>query len=158
MKHSKLFLLALLILPWLSIPLLGKPAFKKYLPSALFICTFTKAIDIFGENNKWWKFYKGLPPLNSMNFFNFGPYLITSLWILKLTYRKFFIYMLSNTTLHILFTYFGLKYVKRFKIFSLVELTKFQYLIIDIIRAVLLYSFQRITDLSHGKELINKNE
>ncbi|GGE45372.1 hypothetical protein GCM10011391_25270 [Pullulanibacillus camelliae] len=66
--------------------------------------------------------------------------------------------MLSNTTLHILFTYFGLKYVKRFKIFSLVELTKFQYLIIDIIRAVLLYSFQRITDLSHGKELINKNE
>jgi hypothetical protein len=80
MKNSKLFLLAILFLPWLTIPLLGRNAFKKYLPAAIFICTFTKAIDIFGEKKKWWRFYKGIPPLNSMNFFNFGFYFVSSLW------------------------------------------------------------------------------
>jgi hypothetical protein len=46
MKNLKLFLLALFILPWLTTPLLGKNAFKKYVPAAIFICTFTKALDL----------------------------------------------------------------------------------------------------------------
>jgi hypothetical protein len=152
MKNSKLFYIALLILPWLTVPLLGRNSFKKYLPAAIFMSTFTKALDIFGENKKWWRFYKGIPPLNSMNFFNFGPYLVTSLWMLKMTYGKFPLYLISNTILHILFTFIGLKYLKRYKIASLVKLTKFQYLPTQFIRALLLYSFQYINDLSHIKK------
>jgi hypothetical protein len=107
MKNQKLFLLAILIVPWLTVPFLGRSAFKKYLPAAIFISTFTKAIDLFGEQKKWWRFYKGIPPLDSMNFFNFGSYFVSSLWILKLTYGKFPIYLISNTILHICFIYLG---------------------------------------------------
>jgi hypothetical protein len=35
MKNSKLFYVALLILPWLTVPLLGRNSFKKYLPAAI---------------------------------------------------------------------------------------------------------------------------
>ncbi|SMQ77922.1 hypothetical protein SAMN05444673_3143 [Bacillus sp. OV166] len=154
MKNSKLFLLAILILPWLTIPLLGRNALKKYLPAAIFISTLTKGIDVFGEKKNWWRFYKGIPPLSSVDFFNFGPYFVASLWMLKMTYGKLPIYLISNFILHILFIFQGLKYVKRYKIFSLVKLTKFQYLALDILRALLLYSFQYINDIK--KTLFNK--
>jgi hypothetical protein len=157
MKSPKLFLLALLVLPWLTVPLLGKNAFKKYLPAAIFICTFTKALDFFGERKNWWKFYNGIPPLNSMNFMNFGPYFVTSLWVLKMTYGKFPLYIISNTILHVLFIFKGLKFVKNNNIFSLVNLTKFQYLAIDFFRALLLYGFQYIIDVSLMKKtFLNK--
>ena len=156
MKNSKLFYLALLILPWLTVPLLGRNSFKKYLPAAIFICTLTKAIDTFGEKKKWWKFYKGVPPLDSMNFFNFGPYLVTSLWMLKMTYGKFPLYLISNLILHISFIFFGgVKLVDSYKIFSLDKLTKFQYLAIDFLRALLLYSFQYINNLSHNTKKVS---
>jgi len=159
MKYRKTFLLLLLILPWLTIPLLGKDAFKKYAPAAVFMCTFTKAIDLFGENNKWWKFYKGIHPFDSMNFFNFGPYFITSLWMLKMAYGKIPLYFISNTLLHICFTYFGgIKFVSRYKIFSLDRLTKMQYLCVDFIRALCLYAFQFINDLAYKKNTFTNKE
>ncbi len=145
MKNSKAFYMAVLILPWLTVPFLGKKAFKKYLPAAIFICTLTKAIDLFGERKNWWRFYKGIPPLDSMNFFNFGPYLVTSLWRLKLTYGNYPLYFISGSILHICFIFFGgLKFVNHYKIFTLEKLTKFQYLGINFIRASLLYAFQFI--------------
>jgi len=150
MKNSKGLMLVILILPWLTVPLLGRRAFKKYYPSALFICIFTKVIDIFGEKRKWWRFYEGIPPLDSMNFFNFGPYFVTSLWILKMTYGRFYSYLISNAILHVCFIYLGgVKLAKRYKIFSLKALSKFQYLTIDFLRALLLYGFQSILDLRH---------
>jgi hypothetical protein len=137
-----------------TVPLLGKSAFKKYLPAAIFICTITKAVDIFGDKKKWWKSYKGIPSLNSLNFLNFGPYFVTSLWVLKMTYGKFPLYLISNTIFQSLFIFLGLKYVKDFKIFSLEKLTKFQYLAIDFLRALLLYGFQYITEATHTKKSI----
>ncbi|MCM3118821.1 hypothetical protein M3610_26970 [Neobacillus sp. MER 74] len=154
MKNTKLFFLAMLITPWLTIPLLGRNAFKKYVPAAIFMCTLVKATDFYGENKKWWRFYKGIPPFGSMNFFNFGPYFVTSLWMLKSFYGKFSLYLISSAILQSLFTFLGLKYVKRYKIFSLVKLTTLQYLIMDFLRAILLYAFQYIGDF---KNQIYKN-
>jgi hypothetical protein len=149
LKNQKLFYIALLILPWLTVPFLGRSSFKKFLPAAIFISTFTKAIDLFGEKKNWWRFYKGIPPLDSMNFFNFGPYLVTSLWALKMTYGKFPLYLISNLILHICFIFLGgVKLVSHFKIFTLEKLTKFQYLAIDFLRALLLYAFQFISEKS----------
>ncbi|MFB5197603.1 hypothetical protein ACE198_22290 [Neobacillus sp. KR4-4] len=145
MKNQKLFLLALLVLPWLTVPLLGRKAFKRFLPTAIFMCTFTKALDLYGEKKNWWKFYNGIGPFNSMNFMNFGPYLVTSLWILKMTFGKFPLYIISNTVLHMFFIFGGLKFVENFKIFSLENLSKIKYLSINFLRALILYGFQYIT-------------
>ncbi|NHM30690.1 hypothetical protein [Neobacillus terrae] len=152
MKNQKLFLIALLVVPWLSVPLLGRKAFKRFLPTAIFMCTFTKAIDFYGEKKKWWKFYSGFGPFNSMNFMNFGPYFATSLWVLKMTYGKFPLFLITNVSLHILFIFGGLKFVKGFKVFSLENLTKFQYLFFSFIRCLILYAFQYITEPTRTKK------
>ena len=157
MKNRKLFLLSLMVLPWLTIPLLGSKSFKKHLPAAIFICTLTKALDLYGEKKNWWKFYKGLYPFDSMNFFNFGPYFVTSLWSLKMTYGKFPLYLVSNFLLHILFIFLGgVKLVSKYRIFTLTKLTKLQYLVVDFFRALFLYGFQYITDLRHIKKSMDK--
>lgn len=153
MKDSKMFLLAMLIIPWLTVPFLGKNEIRKYLPAAIFMSIFTKALDLYGEKKKWWQFYKGKFDIHNMNFFNFGPYLVTSLWMLKLTYRKFPLFLVANSLLQFLFIAFGLKYIRKHKIFSLTKLTKTQYLFIDLIRTIVLYSFQYISDL----KLLNKS-
>jgi hypothetical protein len=145
-KSSKLLLISMLILSWLTIPFMGKNAFKKYLLAGIFICTVTKVLDLYGKRKKWWRFYKGIYPLESMDFFNFGPYFVTSLWMLKMFYGKFWLFLTTNTLLQIVFIFFGLKYVKRYKILSLVFLTKFQYLAIDIFRTILLYAFQLVKE------------
>lgn len=158
MKNRKLFLLIVLIVPWITTPLLGMEAFKRYAPAAIFMVTFTKAINLFGENKGWWRFYKGIGPLNSMNFFNFGPYLITSLWMLKITYRKFPLYLILNLVLHFSFIYLGgLQVVKHYKIASLQNLSKFQYFLIDTLRALILYGFQYINDLNLRKKMEVRN-
>ncbi|MEH7331058.1 hypothetical protein V7161_00055 [Neobacillus drentensis] len=155
MKNLKLFYFALLILPWLTVPFLGRNSFKKYLPAAIFMSTVTTALDLFGEKKKWWRFYKEIPPLKGMNLFNFGPYFVSSLWMLKMTYGNFPLYIISNTILHICFIYFGgIKFVNYFKLFTLEKLTKFQYLAIDFLRALILYGFQSINNFS--QRLSNK--
>ncbi len=155
MKKINLLQITLLILPWLTVPFLGRSSFKKYVPSAIFICTVTAALDLFGERKKWWRFYKGMSYVKSMNFFNWGPYFVSSFWMLKMTYGKFPLYIISNTILHICFIYLGgLTLLNRYKIASLVKLTKFQYLVIDFIRAIMLYGFQCITN--NTKKLSNE--
>ncbi|WP_462410519.1 hypothetical protein [Neobacillus sp. Marseille-QA0830] len=156
MKNQKLILLALLILPWFSLPLLGSKAFRRFLPTAIFMCTFTKALDFYGEKKNWWKFHKGIGPLNSMNFMNFGPYFMTSLWMLKLTYGKFPLYIMTNTILHMIFILGGIKPVKEFNIFSLENLSKVKYLGVNFIRALILYGFQYISEPAYRKNLIYK--
>ncbi|QIZ06835.1 hypothetical protein HFZ78_09040 [Priestia megaterium] len=158
MKNSKLFYIALLIVPWLTVPLLGRNSFKKYLPAAIFMCTFTKAMEFFGEKKKWWRFYEGVSPIKNANFFNFGPYLVACLWMLKMTFGKFPLYIISNLILHICFIYLGgIKFFKRYKIVSIEGITKFQYLAFDFLRAILLYSFQYINNFSNNrKKLSNK--
>lgn len=153
MKNQKLFLIALLLVPWLTVPLLGRKAFKKFLPAALFMCTFTKGLDIFGENRRWWRVYEDIPYLKNANFFNFGPYLVSSLWVLKMTFGKFPLYLISNLILHICFIFLGgTRLLELFRIATIERLTKFQYLVINFIRALILYAFQYLTELSHTKK------
>jgi hypothetical protein len=67
--------------------------------------------------------------------------------MLKMTYGKFSKFLISNTILQILFIFLGLKYISRYKILTLVKLTKINYLAIDVLRALLLYGFQKIQDI-----------
>ena len=150
MKSKQIFLILMLVIPWLTIPFLGRETVRKYIPSAILITLFTKLLDIYGEKNKWWRFYKGVYLVDSMNFLNFGAFFVSSLWILKLTYGKFFTYLMSNMILHIVFIFFGLKYLKKLKILALVKLSKPRYLVLHFFRGILLYLFQYLKDKNRG--------
>ncbi|MEH7336390.1 hypothetical protein V7161_27580, partial [Neobacillus drentensis] len=48
------FSLATLILPWLTVPFMGKRSFFRFLPVASFVNLFISVFSLFCYRNKWW--------------------------------------------------------------------------------------------------------
>ncbi|WP_394139931.1 hypothetical protein [Cytobacillus oceanisediminis] len=142
-KNSRLLLIIMMIFPWVSLPLLGRRAIKRFLPATVFICLVVKIMNIIAEKRKWWWFYTSVHSKIKGDIpFILGPYFISSLWVLKMTYGKFPLFLITNAILHFLFVFPGGKLLKNLGIVSLVRINSIQLFFILLIRAVLLYSFQ----------------
>lgn len=133
----------MMILSWLSLPLLKKSEVKRFLPSGLFMVLIVKFVNIIARKRKWWWWYEKLhPELPGVFPFMWGPFLIGSLWILKFTYQKFFRYMFLNLIVDSLFTFVLVDWLTKLGIASLVRLKKIQLSLIFLILSVVLYGLQ----------------
>lgn len=155
MKNRKLLLNMMLIIPWVTIPLLGRRALKRFLPNAIFITIINKLLNVYGVKRKWWRHYKGIGAVDSTDFVILGPFFASSLWMLKKTYGNFLHYFIFNKLLHIIYILGGVKVLKREKVFSLKKLTKLHYLLILFLRGLLLYLFQYIYEKLKRQNLNN---
>lgn len=146
-KKSKLLLLLLFILPWLTLPLLRKNDLKRFLPAGIFISLVVWAESIYARKNKWWWFYETLHPKLTGEFpLIWGPFLIGSMWILKLTYGRFLLYTVLNIIVDAFFTYPFIELCRKAGIGSLVRLKKYQLSILFFIKSLLMYGFQTIRE------------
>ena len=155
MKKYHLYLLGMLVLPWLSLPLLGKKHFRRNFPSALFICLFVVGESVLAKKKVWWWFFKKLnrkiPGETSLIW---GPFFIGTLWILKLTRKRIIGYFLTNLSVDSFFVYVVLNFFKKIGFASLIKLKKYQLLILFTFKSVILYLFHYhfIEKLSMKKE------
>lgn len=145
--NSKVFLLAMLALPWLTLPLLGKKSVKRFLPASLFICLVVRLESIIAKKRRWWWFYEKIHPRMIGEFpLIWGGFLIGSMWILRLTYGKFLVYMVTNLIIDTLFTFPFVKFCKQMGILSLVRLKKYQLSLLFLLKSLLLYGFQYVKE------------
>jgi hypothetical protein len=159
MKNNKMFLAGMLILPWLSLPLLGKKTVKRFLPSSLFICFFVLAESFLSRKRVWWWFYKKLhPKLIGEIPLIWGPFFIGSLWIMKVTYGKLFTYLASNFIVDTFFVYKVTGWFKQNGYASLVRLKKYQLSLIFLLKSVLMYVFQYVFEKVMGLEKKYENQ
>lgn len=142
-KYSKALPLTIMIITWFLLPTLGKDVLKRYFSSGIFISVVVLTVNFIAKKRKWWRWYEAFSPkITWVVPFTWGPFLIGSLFILKWTYGNFFRYMLLNILVDGLFT-FGLEYyLKKFKIFSLVQMSKSHLMYVFTFDALLLYGFQ----------------
>ncbi|WP_170972069.1 hypothetical protein [Bacillus yapensis] len=160
MKYTKPLLILMMILPWLSIPMLGKAAFKRFLSAGLFISLMVRFTNFIAKKRKWWWWYTKLHPEISGSIpLIVGPFFIGSMWILKLTYGKFFRYMLFNLIIDAFFTFVLVDHwLTKFGIASLVRMKKIQLLYVFIILALQLYGFQYLKENFSGwKQRVEEN-
>ncbi|MDR4945522.1 hypothetical protein [Neobacillus cucumis] len=152
MKYNKWILLVMMLVPWLSLPMLGKRNFKRYLPGAIFVIVWISVESIVAKRRAWWRFYEKLIP-NVMGELPllFGPFFIGSIWILKFTFGKFFRYLLVNLVMDVLFSYPGMYVLKRMGIASLVRLKHYQMAILFMAKSVLMYVVQMIAEKGRKK-------
>ena len=80
MKYSKALLWTIIILPWFSVPLLGKETFKRFLPAGLFISIIVHIVNFIGKKREWWWWWYAA---NSQKVtwvvpFTWGPFFIGS--------------------------------------------------------------------------------
>ncbi|MGG1401340.1 hypothetical protein ABE288_26485 [Bacillus salipaludis] len=154
MKNTKWPIFLMFILPWLTIPLLGNKAMKRYLPSGLLMCLYLIFEGRLAEKRKWWWFPLNIKPnvLGEMPLI-FGPFLVGTLWILKYTFGKFPLYVLINIIIDAAFTYLGLNLFKKIGYVSLVRLSKFQLSLVFLIKTFVLYGFQMVYEKLFRKSL-----
>ncbi|WP_096911897.1 hypothetical protein [Neobacillus jeddahensis] len=162
LKYSKLLLLLVMILPWGTTPLLGKSAFKRFLPAGVFISLMVRIVNIIAKKGKWWWWYEPFHPnLSGVIPFMLGPFFVGSMWILKWTYGKFFRYMILNLIMDSIFTYIVVPYLTKFGIASLVRMKKIQLMYVFTVLATILYLFQILKEVVQRKRIgdiqLNRN-
>ncbi|MBO1514162.1 hypothetical protein [Metabacillus bambusae] len=143
MKYSKVLLMMMMLLPWFTVPILGKISFKRFLPAGLFITIVVRIVNFIAKKRKWWWWYETLhPKVSGVIPFMWGPFLVGSIWILKWTYGKFFRYMILNLIVDLMLTYILVDYLTKFGIASLVRMKKIHLMYVFTVEALLLYGFQ----------------
>jgi hypothetical protein len=103
MDKKKAFNLAVLIIPWLTVPFIRKQSFFRFLPVASFIGLILSTFSAIANKKEWWvtkvPLFSGIP----IDFpFIFGPYFVGTLWVFKLAFGNFSKYMLTNIALDLI--------------------------------------------------------
>ncbi|MBM7583663.1 hypothetical protein JOC86_000200 [Bacillus pakistanensis] len=134
---------AMIFVAWLTLPFLGLRNIKRFLPASIMIILFESLNVQIGKKRKWWVFYNKPHSFLSGEFpFNIGPFLVGSMWILKLTYGKFKQFLLLNAIVDATFTFPMVWVLKKMKIVTLVRINNFQFFIYIFYKAFLLYGIQ----------------
>src|SRR4051812_16639939 len=108
MRKNKMILLVIMILPWLSMPFIGKRTIKRFYPGALFICVWVFFESMIAKKRTWWRFYEKLTPTGTGEMpLIIGPFFVGSLWILKFTFGNIIRYFFVNLIFDFLFVYPG---------------------------------------------------
>jgi hypothetical protein len=77
-NKKKVFSLAMLIIPWLTVPFLGKNSFFRFLPVACFTNLILSVFSVVGDRKKWWVHKNPLSP-GSIDFTHIlGPYFVAT--------------------------------------------------------------------------------
>jgi hypothetical protein len=118
-------------------------------------------MNILAKKRKWWIFHSRIhPKIPGDIAFIIGPYLFSSLWILKLSYGRYPLYSIINTITHFLFSFPGMNFLKRLGIVSLERMSPIKLVLLMEFRAFLLYGFQflmekikpfKVFNLTHKK-------
>ena len=148
MKYNKFILIMMMVVSWLSLLIFGKNAFKKFLPAGIFIAIITRLENYIAKKRTWWWWYEKLHPKLSGSFpFVWGPFMIGSLWVLKLTYGKFYRYLFINLLVDSIFIYILVdKWLTKWGIASLVRMKKVKLSLLLFVDSLLLYGFQLCID------------
>ncbi|WP_062050778.1 hypothetical protein [Bacillus sp. JCM 19034] len=85
MDKDKVTALSMLILPWLSVPFVGKKAFFRYFPAASLANLIMIVLSVISDKRRWWKNKNPLTPNIPIDFtYILGAHFVTTLWYLSL--------------------------------------------------------------------------
>ena len=142
-KRHKLFNIAIIVIPWLSVLFLGKRSLKRYSIAGFVIVIFEIINHIIGYKRNWWHFY-GKPKsfLTNELPFTLGPYMPLSLWLLKFSYGNFKKFLMLNLLSDGTFAFIIMAILKKWRIIALNRLSYFQFFLYIFYKAFILYGVQ----------------
>ncbi len=133
----------MVLVAWFTLPFIGLNNLKKFFPAAFFTFFIELLTTLIGKKRKWWVFHN---KPNSVLFGEFpfliGPFMASSLWILKWTYGNLKRFLLINAFFEASFTFLFARFAKKIKYWQLVRFNGFQFFLYYFLKAFLLYGFQ----------------
>ncbi|MDF2857643.1 MAG: hypothetical protein K0Q87_3494 [Neobacillus sp.] len=148
LKMQGLLNIAMVLLSWLTLPLMGSRNIKRFLPATVLILFIEILHAGYGKKQKWWVFYNK-PNTRLFGEFpiNIGPFMVISLWFLKWTYGNFNRFILLNGMTSAIFAYPITFFARKFRYFTLVRFNNFQFFWFFFFKAFLLYGFQYLFEM-----------
>jgi hypothetical protein len=147
MNNKRKYVLVIMLLPWLTVPFIGKKAMKRFSLTSIFIGLLFGLQAVYANKRGWWRVYTQLFP-NVMGEVPFiiGPFFVGVIWILKFTFGKFLRYTLINLGVDIFHIYVFIRWLQRMGIASLIRLKDYQALVLFSANAAIMYGFQWLID------------
>ncbi|WP_102275586.1 hypothetical protein [Cytobacillus massiliigabonensis] len=147
------FALAMLIVPWLTVPFMRKKSFFRFLPLASFTNLFISVFSLIANKKKWWENKNPLSPGPIDFTYILGLYFVATLWIFKLTYGNFSKYLITNIVLDGISSNPFSQLWEKAGVFKFKKINHTIWYFICVSLAIIIYGYQYIVEKS-----INKNQ
>ncbi len=130
-----------------SLLFVGRQSIKRFLPASLLMVITVRIVNVIAKKRRWWWWYTKIHPSVSGSFpFVYGPFFVSSFWLLKYSYGKVMKYFGLNLSAHLLFTYILEPILNKLGIASLVRMRKIELMYVFVALATLLYGFQFVSE------------
>ncbi len=137
---------SLALLPWLTLFFMKKEDIKHWMPVALFAVVLATIIGDVGIGLGVWATRESIYPFSEMLPYFYGTMPILTMWVFQLTYKRFWLYMLTNTGLDIVFNFFILGYFLPLRGMIDFNISPFLSLPITLLHAAVIYGYQMWQD------------
>ncbi|MBB5174599.1 hypothetical protein [Texcoconibacillus texcoconensis] len=132
------------IIPWLSLLLLNGDVIRRYMPVAIFGSLLVSIQNELAYTYEWWVVKETLfPQIITYVPFVFGAFLIGTIWIFHLTGWNFWLFMLANVVMDLIFAFPLNNWIQSLGLYELVNYTNWDVFYTFIFIAMLLYVYQK---------------
>ncbi|WP_462410296.1 hypothetical protein [Neobacillus sp. Marseille-QA0830] len=145
--------IGLLIISWSTAFLIPKNEFKKYTPVATFATVLVLIESMLSIPFKWWTVKGGLRKkvLNDLSFI-LGPFIVGTIWIFRITFGKFWLYLLTNVVMDLFLAYPMNALMQKLKVYKLVNFKAKHIFYTGISYALIIYLFQLFITNSKSRD------
>lgn len=139
---NQIILWSMFFLPWLTLFFMKKEDIKHYMPVALFAIITTVIIHDTGLTFGYWTVQESAFPLNQTFPYFYGTVPVLTMWIIKFTYDRYWLYILVYAILGLGFAFTLLNnFFPNRGIYSLIGITSFQVWLVYLVHVSLLYVY-----------------
>jgi len=135
--NNTTLLWSILILSWVTLIFIKKEEIKRFMPAALFTAVSSGVIYQIGDVLKFW-YLKDV----AYSLLAYGPLPVFSLWILRFTYGRFWLYAIVNVILDLGFAFVVFPWCGRIGVLGIGPWTGIIVYIINFLHATLIYGYQ----------------
>jgi hypothetical protein len=140
----------MIIVSWMTMPLLGKRTIKRFFFSSILAVLLCSLDALIGKRRKWWTFNKNTHSFVRNEFpFLIGPMLMGSMWVLKFTYGNFKKFILVNAIGQMIFVGPLTRFFTKIKLYRLEKFNEFQFFLYFFYKSFFLYGCQYLIENSN---------
>lgn len=139
---NQTILWSIFVLPWLALFFMPKEDIKRWMPAALFIMVTSTMIQEVGLSMKMFEMRENIFPFYEQLPIAYGIMPIATMWILKFTYGRFWLYSFLELILSFIFAYVVLPWLSARGTQVWINATAFKILLPAIPHFISIYLFQ----------------
>lgn len=136
--NNQLLMWSLFILPWLTLFFINMKDLKRFMPTTLFTALTSGIILQIGYSTNLWYFRE-----SNFTLVMYGLLPLVLLWIIRFTFGHFWIYMVMNAIIDLVFAFVIMPWFGRIGIFGVENWTSVSIYIINLIHSIVIYGYQR---------------